>query len=142
MNNDILRQYALQFINTPYRFGGKNPMTGLDCSGLVSELLKAAGVMPEHADLNAQGIFDLYSQDGKWNDFRMGSLVFYGADSKNIDHVAVLVDDKTIMAANSGDHTTVDLETAERQNAFVKLRPIDWRKDRIAVIRPRFSFDL
>ena len=37
--------YALGLIDTGYRFGGKNPEAGLDCSGMVSYIFdKAAGL--------------------------------------------------------------------------------------------------
>jgi hypothetical protein len=40
--------YALSLIDTGYRFGGKNPEAGLDCSGMVSYIYgRAAGVCGE-----------------------------------------------------------------------------------------------
>lgn len=141
MSPDLLKDYALQLLNTPYIFGGTNLLTGTDCSGLVCELLKVAGALDEHADLSAQGLFDKYSQEGTWGVMKIGSLVFYGKDAKNVSHVTMLIDSATVIGANSGDHTTTSLDEAKKRGAFVKLRPMDWRKDRVAVIRPTFGWD-
>ena len=39
--NDIVI-YSLGLIDTNYRFGGKNPEAGLDCSGMVSYVYRQA----------------------------------------------------------------------------------------------------
>ena len=142
MNIDILRQYAMSFVGIPYKYGGKTPMSGFDCSGLVSEVLKAARILAPHDELNAQQIFDKISTEGSWNVLKAGSLAFYGTDNKHIDHVVFLVDTDTAIGASGGDSTTILVEDAKSRQAFVKMRNVNYRKDLIAVIRPRFFWEI
>ena len=39
---------------TPYLWGGDDPMSGFDCSGMVVELLKVSGHLNENEDLSAK----------------------------------------------------------------------------------------
>jgi cell wall-associated NlpC family hydrolase len=41
-NGNEVALYALSLIDTGYRFGGKNPSAGLDCSGMVSYIFGQA----------------------------------------------------------------------------------------------------
>jgi len=57
-NGNEVAIYALGLIDTGYRFGGKNPEAGLDCSGMVSYIFgQAAGlnVAGSAADIARQG---------------------------------------------------------------------------------------
>lgn len=113
-------------------------MNGIDCSGLVMELLMAAGVFPHKTDLSAQGIFDaLESKSGSgWG---AGCLAFYGESIIKIKHVGFCVDAYMMLEAGGGDSTTVTLAEAIAKNAFVRLRPIKYRKDFLCVIRPSYA---
>ena len=44
MSQKAVLDYAYSFLGTPYRWGGDDPLTGIDCSGLALEVLKAAGI--------------------------------------------------------------------------------------------------
>src|ERR1700712_4549084 len=45
LTGDEVAIYALGLIGADYRFGGKNPAAGFDCSGLVSYIYReAAGI--------------------------------------------------------------------------------------------------
>ena len=142
MNAIILQAYALTFLGINYLYGGKNPLVGFDCSGLVSEILKANQVIGNQETLGSQDLFNRFQQTGSWNVLKAGSLVFYGTDSTHIDHVAMLIDQETIIEAASGDHTTTSLQIAQQQGAFVKLRQYKYRNDLIAVIRPKYTWDI
>ena len=133
-SNDMIEAmitYALLFVGVPYKYGGDNPLTGLDCSGLVLESMRGAGLnLP---DMRAQ---DLYNQMSKQetNLLCRGCLLFFGKSAGQISHVAIALDNRRMIEAGGGDSTTVDLETAKKQNAFVRIRPI--RKDLVGVIMP------
>ena len=66
--------YALGLIGTDYRFGGKNPEAGLDCSGMVSYIYKQA--TPVKVDGSAADIARKGRPVGRQN-LRPGDLVFF-----------------------------------------------------------------
>jgi cell wall-associated NlpC family hydrolase len=56
---DLLIQYAMSFIGVPYRWGGSNPITGFDCSGLVQEILKSVYMDPP-GDQTAEALYQYF----------------------------------------------------------------------------------
>lgn len=135
---EILRQYALSFLGTPYKFGGGNRLAGLDCSEFVQELLRSVGMDPP-GDQTAQALFDHFSVNGEWNRHSMGALAFFGKSAKQITHVAMLLDQYRIIEAGGGDGTTTSFEAAKERGAMVRIRHLSFRKDLVAVIRPRYA---
>lgn len=133
-----LIHYALAFVKIPYRFGGNYPPTGLDCSGLVCEILKAGGAIGNKEDLSAQELFNRFQDNGRWNAYSPGTLVFYGESTAKITHVAWMIGSGMVIEAGGGLSTTVTLEDAEKQNAFVRVRQWNYRKDFVAIIRPTY----
>ena len=77
--------YALGLIDTGYRFGGKNPEAGLDCSGMVSFIYgRAAGV--------------------KVKEFlRPGDLVFFNTRNRPFSHVGIYLGDARFVHAPSSN---------------------------------------
>lgn len=130
--------YALSFVGTPYIYGSNHPEIGLDCSGLVCEILKSGGAIGTKEDLSAQQIFDRFQHDGRWNQFGPGTLAFYGKSVTQITHVAIMIDNLRIVEAGGGDSTTVTVKDAVAKNAFVRVRPVKYRGDLVALIRPPF----
>lgn len=90
--------YALGLIDTGYRFGGKNPAAGFDCSGMVSYIFeKAAGIRlgGSAADI---------AQRGKPVDLRQlrpGDLVFFNTRNKPFSHVGIYIGDERFVHAPS-----------------------------------------
>ncbi len=135
---EILRQYAMSFLGTPYKFGGGNRLQGLDCSEFVQELLRSVGLDPP-GDQTAQALFDHFSVNGEWNRHSMGALAFFGKSAKQITHVAMLLDQYRIIEAGGGDGSTTSFEAAKERGAMVRIRHLSFRKDLVAVIRPRYT---
>lgn len=125
-------RYILSLLNTPYLWGGDDPMSGFDCSGMVVEGLKSVGAIELHRD---------YTADGLWNKYRQqevekpekGCLVFWFGGEKAI-HVAVCLTSEMCITADRGGSGTLTLEDAKKRNAFIKFRPIDHRSPS----KPRF----
>ena len=91
--------FALGLIDTGYRFGGKNPEAGLDCSGMVSYIYnKAAGVKinGSAADIARQG-----RQIDRSN-LRPGDLVFFNTRNTPFSHVGLYIGDDRFVHAPSG----------------------------------------
>ncbi len=135
----ILAQIALQYIGVPYIYGGKNALQGLDCSGLVCELLHALGAIPFGFDANALGIHSHFAPLSKDGEITTGSLAFYGPDLKSIDHVAMFLDTHLIIEAGHGTPQTLTKEIATQRGAMVRVRPYNYRKDLVCVLRPNYE---
>jgi cell wall-associated NlpC family hydrolase len=91
--------FALGLIDTGYRFGGKNPEAGLDCSGMVSHVYdRAAGVRLEGsaADIAKRG------QRVSTGNLRPGDLVFFNTKNRPYSHVGIYIGDgRFVHAPNS-----------------------------------------
>lgn len=136
---NILFVTAISFLNTPYVWGGNNPLEGLDCSGLVQQILGTVGEDPP-GDQTAQGLFDHFSEQGRasWNECRLGSLVFFGKSASKITHVGFCLDAYRMIEAAGGDSRTRTKKDAEKQGAFVRIRLIKSRSDVVAIVRPYY----
>jgi cell wall-associated NlpC family hydrolase len=80
--------YAMALIDTGYRFGGKNPDAGLDCSGMVSYVFdQAVGIKlrGSAADIARRG------QPVPLSQLRPGDLVFFNTRNKPHSHVGIYV---------------------------------------------------
>lgn len=79
---------ALSLHNTGYRFGGKNPEAGVDCSGLVSYVfMKAIGrqLTGNAAAIARQG------REVRKEDLQPGDLVFFNTLGHPFSHVGIFI---------------------------------------------------
>lgn len=134
----LLIDYAMRFVGTPYRYGGDDPMSGMDCSDMVQQVLAAAGIDPP-GDQNAQSLYDYFEKNGSYNKYGAGALAFYGQSTTKISHIAFCIDQYRIIEAGGGDSTTTTLDAAIKRNAFVRMRLIKHRTDLQAVIMPSYA---
>lgn len=134
-----LIEYALKFIGVPYKWGGNNPMTGFDCSGLVQFILQSVGVDPR-GDQTAQLLHDLLLANGGRviADPAPGAICFYGKTPSSISHVSFCLSRYQIIEAGGGDSTTVSVVEAARRDACVRVRVADGRKDRVEIVLPNY----
>lgn len=80
--------YALGLIGIDYRFGGKNPDSGLDCSGMVSYIYKnAVGLDLPH---NAAQIARM-SKAMEISEIKPGDLIFFDTRHKAYSHVGIYI---------------------------------------------------
>jgi peptidoglycan DL-endopeptidase CwlS len=135
---EMLYDYAIKHLGIPYRWGGNDPLAGLDCSGFVLELLKAFGIVEGAFDTNAQGIYDQFKANLVPDPF-FGCLVFFGQNSQVITHVGFALSDKLMIEAGGGNNTVTTLAAAIQQRAWIRIRPIARRKDLVAVIEPKWE---
>jgi cell wall-associated NlpC family hydrolase len=90
--------YAMGLIDTGYRFGGKNPEAGLDCSGMVSYIYdRAAGVkvLGSAADIARNG------RAIERSELRPGDLVFFNTRNRSLSHVGIFIGDARFIHAPS-----------------------------------------
>lgn len=134
----LMRDYGMRFIGIPYIYGGNNPLQGLDCSGLVLELLTAAGLW--HAgDASAQGVYNALRARGlrglaEGAAPQLGAVIFFGMNRTAISHIAFCISDTHMLEAGGGDHTTKTPADAAARGAFVRIRRQDRRADRVDVV--------
>ncbi|WP_249660737.1 NlpC/P60 family protein [Lysinibacillus fusiformis] len=97
---------AKQFLGRPYVWGGSNPTSGFDCSGLVQWSYKQAGVsLPRTASQQY-----LATQRISAGEARVGDLVFFSYGS-GVAHVGIYL----------GNNTMIDA-----QNNGVVIESLDW----------------
>ena len=91
--------YALGLIDAGYRYGGKNPSAGFDCSGMVSHIFEQA------AGLRISGSAADIARKGKPVELariRPGDLVFFNTRNKPHSHVGIFIGDgRFVHAPNS-----------------------------------------
>jgi len=124
-----LVEYLQRFIGTVYRWGGDDPVGGFDCSGLVSEGLRALGWLRWDERLGSGQFADRFHDLVVDDDPLLGDVLCWPG------HVAVAVDERTMIEAGGGGPSTTTEGEAAKDNAFVRLRPISMRPRPAFVIR-------
>lgn len=98
--------FALGLVETGYRFGGKNPEAGLDCSGMVSYVFDKA------ADIKLRGSAADIARKGRPVDLaslRPGDLVFFNTRNRPYSHVGIYIGDgRFVHAPKTGDKVRTD----------------------------------
>lgn len=90
--------YALGLIDTGYRFGGKNPEAGLDCSGMVTYIYGQA------TKLKVQGTAHDLARNARpieRDALRPGDLVFFNTLNRPFSHVGIYIGDARFIHAPS-----------------------------------------
>lgn len=88
-------KYAEHYLNTPYLWGGKS-LHGIDCSGLIQNSFKSTLFsIPRDASQQVH-VGELI----KWEDRKLGDVVFFKSKSGNITHVGILSTKDTIIHAH------------------------------------------
>ena len=121
-------------LGKPYLWGAKGP-DAYDCSGLVTDSLRAAGgpdLRPTH---NAQKLYIEASPvaDGV---LAPGDLVFYGMSPQAVSHVVILCAGGKVFSASRGDRTVTTLAIAQQRGAKVVCHPtMLYRRDVVGTRR-------
>jgi cell wall-associated NlpC family hydrolase len=95
--NDVVL-YAISLMETGYRFGGKNPSAGLDCSGMVSYVYEQA------AEMRLKGSAADIAKLGKPvepDKLRPGDLVFFNTKGRPHSHVGIYIGNDRFIHAPS-----------------------------------------
>lgn len=132
---DSVLDYAKSFIGTPYRWGGRHPSEGLDCSEFVQIVLRAVGFDPP-GDQTAQTLYDKLKNCSSIPDPQAGAVLFFGKSVTKMSHVALALDELLMIEAGGGDRTTTTLQRAIEQRAFIRIRPIKSRTDLLDCLLP------
>ena len=118
---DIADRVAWTYVGTPYIWGGDD-FAGFDCSGLIVELLKSAGVLPRVGDWTAQGLYERFV-DLEMPMPHAGCLAFWRRSGR-MTHVEYCITNAQTIGASGGGSGTTNRIAAIRDNAYVKVRPV------------------
>lgn len=105
-----LVNYSMQFLGCRYRYGGTNPLTGVDCSGFTRfVMLNGAGVsIPRTSGGQANAGVPISAEQ-----MQPGDLICYGS-GKSINHVGMYIGNGQIIHAST-------------EETGVKLSPWNYR---------------
>jgi cell wall-associated NlpC family hydrolase len=119
-------RYALEFVGTPYVWGGNTP-EGFDCSGLVQYSYARAGLEIPRAVVTQRKA----SRSVSRSNLRPGDLIFFHIDGKRYSHIGIYIgDDKFVHAPRTGKFVS----TASLSNPY-------WKQSFGGARRPRALFD-
>lgn len=135
----LISQYAMSFVGLPYKWGGENPISGFDCSGLVQEILRSVGMDPS-GDQTAQSLFEYFVKSSYRDQFCEGSLAFYGQSITKIIHVAFMIDVNRVIEAGRGGSKVLTRHDADIECAFVRIRPVKHRPDFLITLNPKYPY--
>ena len=117
----IALEVAWHLLGTPYIWGGDDP-TGLDCSGLVVEILKSDGSLPRSGDWSANDLWIKY-RETRTEHADVGCLAFFFRGGI-ATHVEFCIGRQYAIGASGGGSRTINAQVASEQNAYVKVRPL------------------
>lgn len=110
---------ALEWVGTPYRYGGSEKGRGADCSGTALKVYEnATGVkLPRTSRQQAE-----YCKKISKKDVEPGDLVFFatGKNPKVISHVGIMIDDVNFVHASTKKGVIIsDMNTPYYQRTFI-----------------------
>lgn len=90
--------FALGLLDTGYRFGGRNPEAGLDCSGMVAYIVE--NISGRKLPHNAAQIADR-TRPIAMDELRPGDLVFFNTLKRRHSHMGIYIGDGRFVHAPS-----------------------------------------
>lgn len=133
--------YLLALVGTHYKWGGANPLEGLDCSGFVLYALRFTDLVVT-GDFTAQSLYDHLRPISELGATGQGCIAFYGQSLNSITHVAMMIDDYRIIHAGGGDSRVKTKEEAALRGALVKGDRVNYRRDLLTTVRPPYRMPL
>lgn len=133
----LLYDYAMTLNGVPYLWGGKNPLTGLDCSGCVNVILSSIGLDIPGVE-SAEQLFRYWVNRAKVCDPQLGALIFFGNGQK-IHHVAFGLDAFRMLEAAHGDRVCTTKSASALKGAYVKVSPVGRLLDRFLCLLPDYG---
>lgn len=116
-----LKRVANDFLGTRYRLGGSSQDSGLDCSGLITQIWQRLGLadLPHQAAKMAK-----LGVPVQLRDIQVGDLVFFNTTGKQNSHVGVYLGDGRFVHASSVLKKVTENSLSERhyQKTFNGIR--------------------
>jgi cell wall-associated NlpC family hydrolase len=122
-----LTAYARGLIGTPYKYGGRSPRAGFDCSGFVDYVFRRSAhvSLPHNSRLISRHGFPV-----KPSQLREGDLVFYDTNHSAYSHVGIYLGNyRFIHAPSSGGRVrTEDMRETYWETHYSGARRIALRE--------------
>lgn len=121
---------AKKYLGVPYVFGGTNPATGLDCSGLVQRVYKDLGIsLPRiAADQAREG-----TKVASLKDAKPGDLLAFNSP---VDHIAIYIGNgKMIAAPQPGENVKIQ-DVYQTPSAIRRILPETTTVSAASAVRP------
>ncbi|MEY4592714.1 MAG: hypothetical protein RIR18_1609 [Pseudomonadota bacterium] len=117
---DVL-MYTMGLLGTGYRFGGKNPEAGLDCSGMVSFIYREATNYPLRGNAASMAI---EGRQVGLKEVLPGDLVFFNTQQRPHSHVGIFIGEgRFVHAPSTNNKIRVDrLDTGYFAKRFEEAR--------------------
>src|SRR3972149_4205227 len=100
-------EYLQRFIGLPYLWGGDDPMSGFDCSGLIVEILQAVGILPHGSDFTADALYEKFQT--KAIDRGYAACLVSGYSGDRVIRDDRMPDPYNPVGPSGGGSTTTDL---------------------------------
>lgn len=123
-------ELARKYLGRPYVWGGNcEAEGGYDCSGFVFQVLQQSGFKVNRG--TAQGYYNTFSKyEVSKNNIATGDLLFFGKSKKSITHIAIALDNKTMIESIGNSKNTI-----KKPGKGVSISNITRRKDLVAVCK-------
>ena len=123
-------ELAKKYLGRPYVWGGNcEDEGGYDCSGFVFQVLHQSGFKVERD--TAQGYYNTFSKyETSKTNIATGDLLFFGKSKKSITHIAIAIDNKTMIESIGNSKNTI-----KKPGKGISISNITRRKDLVAVCR-------
>ncbi|MFZ5638343.1 MAG: C40 family peptidase [Pseudomonadota bacterium] len=115
---------ALALLGTPYRWGGTNPESGFDCSGLVGYVFRnSLGIELPRISRDMANVGELIRNR---DELVEGDLVFFSRRGKHVDHVGIYIGNgQFVHAPRTGkDVEVANLATGYWSQKFFQARRV------------------
>ena len=106
VSNEVIIR-AISLVGTPYRYGGTQPETGFDCSGLIGFVFnEAAGLkLPR----TTRELIDIEAKAIDHNDLQAGDLIYFNSRGGRVSHIGIYVGEgRFVHAPSSGGVVRID----------------------------------
>ncbi len=122
--NDKIVAYAKQFIGVRYKYGGANPQTGFDCSGLVGYIYQKFGIK---LNRSAQSMYSNGVKVSK-SQLEPGDILFFDASSRKasgvIDHAGIYLGGDSFIHASSSNRAVRIQKLSEYRGTYIGAKRV------------------
>ena len=106
VSNEVIIR-AISLVGTPYRYGGTQPGTGFDCSGLIGYVFsEAAGLkLPR----TTRELIDIDARAIDRDDLQAGDLIYFNSRGGRVSHIGIYVGEgRFVHAPSTGGVVRID----------------------------------
>lgn len=99
-----LTSTAKQYLGAPYKYGGTNVQTGIDCSGFTRYIFSKFGVSLKRTSKEQYTQGTAVSK----SDLQPGDLVFFNTSGKGVSHVGIYLGNNQFISATTNGGVAID----------------------------------